>query len=73
VIFQYATKVKALVDAGTCASVTTNSSICGNTSQSYSYYETFVYKTYRIVIVSGVPNHNAEYNQTKVNPNTRCE
>jgi len=46
--------------------------ICGSTSQSYSYYETFIYKTYRVVIVSGVPNHAAEYNQTKVNPNTRC-
>ena len=71
-LFQYATKVKALIDAGTCSSVTTTT-ICGSSSQSYSYYETFVYKTYRVVIVSGVPNHAAEYNQTKVNPNTRCK
>ena len=69
---QYAIKVKALIDAGTCASVSTTT-ICGSTSQSYSYYETFIYKTYRVVIVSGVPNHAAEYNQTKVNPNTRCQ
>jgi hypothetical protein len=27
----------------------------------------------RVVIISGVPNHLAEYNQTRVNPNTRCE
>jgi hypothetical protein len=65
--------VKALIDAGTCASVTTTSTICGSSSLSSSYYETFVYNNYRVVIISGVPNHAAEYNQTKVNPNTRCE
>ena len=71
--FQYATKVKALISAGTCASVTTTSTICGNASISSSYYETFVYNNYRVVIISGVPNHAAEYNQTSVNPNTRCK
>ena len=64
--------MKALIDAGTCANVTTTS-ICGNSSQSYSYYETFVYSNYRVVIIAGVPSHAAEYNQTKPNPNTRCK
>ena len=67
----YATKVKALIDAGTCASITT-STVCGSNSTSAAYYETFVYNNKRVVISSGVPNHNAEYNQTVVNPNTRC-
>ena len=71
-MFQYATKVKALIDAGTCASITT-STVCGSSSTSSAYYETFVYNNKRVVISSGVPNHNAEYNQTLVNPNTRCK
>jgi hypothetical protein len=68
---QYATTVKALIDAGTCSSVSTTS-ICGDDSTSYSYYETFVYGSYRVVIITGVPDHDAEYNQTTTNPNTRC-
>jgi hypothetical protein len=67
-----AIKVKALIDAGTCSSVQTTT-ICGSASNSYGYYETFTYKTYRVVIISGVPTHNAEYSQTMPNPNTRCK
>jgi len=73
IIFQYATTVKALIAAGTCSAVTTTSTICGNSSLSYSSYETFTYNNYRVVVISGVPNHAAEYNQTSANPNTRCE
>lgn len=73
VITQYATKVKALIDAGTCQPVSTTTTLCGSNSTAYSHYETFIYGNYRVVIVSGVPNHNAEYNQTSVNPNTRCK
>ena len=65
--------MKALIDAGTCSSVTTTSTICGDASINSSYYETFTYNNYRVVIMSGVPNHLAEYNQTRVNPNTRCK
>jgi hypothetical protein len=65
--------VKALIDAGTCSSVTTTSTICGNSSLSYSSYETFTYNNYRVVIISGVPNHAAEYSQITTNPNTRCK
>jgi hypothetical protein len=71
--WQYATAVKKLIDAGTCNSITTTSTICGDSSLSSSYYETFTYNSYRVVIISGVPNHAAEYNQTKVNPNVRCK
>jgi hypothetical protein len=39
--------VKALLDAGTCNSVTTTSTICGDASLSSSYYETFTYNNYR--------------------------
>jgi hypothetical protein len=65
--------VKALIDAGTCSSVTTTSTICGNSSLSYSSYETFTYNNYRVVVISGVPNHAAEYSQITANPNTRCK
>ena len=70
--FQIAIKVKALIDAGTCSSVSTLS-YCGSASQAYAYYETFAYKTFRVVIISGVPSHNAEYSQTQANPNVRCK
>ena len=62
-----------MIDAGTCADVTTTSTICGSSSEAYSYYETFLYNDYRVVIISGVPNHAAEYNQTQVNPHIRCK
>jgi hypothetical protein len=68
----YATAVKKLIDAGTCASITTTSTICGDSSLSSSYYETFTYNNYRVVIISGVPNHAAEYSQASNNNNTRC-
>jgi hypothetical protein len=63
-----------LIAAGTCASVTTTSTICGSASISYAYYDTFQYNTtYRVVVTAGVPDHAAEYNQTKSTPNTRCK
>jgi hypothetical protein len=69
----YVSIVKALMASGTCASVTTNSSICGNSSRAYSYYDTFEYNsTYRVTITAGVPDHEAEYDQTKSTPNERC-
>ena len=60
------------MDAGTCATVTTTSTICGSDSISSSYYETFTYGNYRVVITAGVPDHAAEYDQTKSTPNERC-
>ncbi len=61
-----------MIDAGTCSSVSTLS-ICGSAADSYAYYETFTYKTYRVVIISGIPNHKSEYDQTQPNPNLRCK
>ena len=47
------------------------SSNCGDDAT--GYYEEYVTDNARYVIVSGAPKHEAEYNQEKANPNTRCE
>ena len=66
--------MKALIAAGTCASVTYDSTVCGSSTISYAYYDTFEYNsTYRVVVTAGVPDHAAEYNQTKSTPNERCK
>jgi len=62
--------VTALIDAGTCASVSSNSN-CG--SNATGFYYSFEYNGSRIVISSGAPDHRAEYDQEVTNPNTRCE
>ena len=71
---QYATTVKALIDAGTCSSTTVTSN-CGDDAT--GYYETFEYNGSRVIIVSGAPNHEAEselfISTGYFNPNTRCE
>jgi len=70
----YATTVKALIDAGTCSSITTTSN-CGDDAT--GYYETFEYNGSRVIIVSGAPNHEAEselfISTGYFNPNSRCE
>jgi len=71
---EYATIVKALIDAGTCDSVTTGSD-CGDDAE--GYYEAFEYNGSRVIIVSGAPNHEAESELFQsdgfFNPNVRCE
>ena len=71
---QYATTVKALIDAGTCADVETGDA-CGDDAT--GYYETFEYNGQRVIIVSGAPNHDAEStlfdSDGFFNPNTRCK
>ena len=62
--------VKALIDAGTCEEISSNSN-CGD--EATGYYQTFEYNGNRIVISSGAPDHDAEYDQTKPNPNSRCK
>ena len=62
--------VTALIDAGTCASVSSNSN-CG--SNATGFYYSFEYNGSRIVISSGAPDHRAEYDQEVTNPNTRCK
>ena len=76
-IFQYAATVKALIDAGTCSSVSTNSN-CGDDAE--GYYETFEYNGNRVIIVSGAPDHEAESELFipqseggRFNPNVRCK
>merc|ERR1711963_1238570 len=73
----YATIVKAAIDAGQCASISSSSS-CGDSAQ--GYYETFEYNGQRVIISSGAPSHEAEselYIPASeggfFNPNTRCE
>ena len=62
--------VKALIDAGTCEEISSNSN-CGD--EATGYFQTFEYNGNRIVISSGAPDHDAEYDQTKPNPNSRCK
>lgn len=64
------TKVVGYINSNTCGSVSTSSK-CGTSGT--SYYKSFTYNGKRVVIVSGIPNHVAETDQKKPNPNTRCE
>ena len=66
--------MKALIDADTCGSVSTNDN-CGDDAM--GYYETFEYNGNRVIIVSGAPDHDAEselfIEGGRFNPNTRCK
>ena len=68
--------MKALIDAGSCADVS-YSNVCGDSSTSSAYYETFEYAGWRVVISSGVPSHAAESDlllpNGRLNPNRRCK
>ena len=60
----------------TIAALTTTSSVetstdCGDDAE--AYYEVYETDDYRYVIVSGAPEHPAEYDQEEANPNERCE
>ena len=69
-VVDYEDLVKGYIDEGKCDSVTTGSS-CGDNAT--SYYAEFEYNGRRVVIANGIPNHDAEHDQFKVNPSTRCE
>ena len=56
-LFQYATIVKAAIDSGTCASISSETT-CDTSA--ISYYETFEYNGNRVIISSGSPSHDAE-------------
>ena len=64
------TTVKGYIDAGTCDSVTTGSS-CGDNAT--SYFTSFEYNGYRVVVSNGIPDHDAEHDQVHANKNVRCE
>ena len=66
----YVTTVKGYIDAGTCDSVYTGT-LCGTNGT--SYYNSFEYNGYRVIIASGIPDHDAENDALVSNPNTRCE
>ena len=61
---------KALIDAGTCETVAANSN-CGD--DAISYFKDFEYNGERVIISSGIPDHEAEHDMLVSNPNTRCE
>jgi 6-phosphogluconate dehydrogenase len=42
-------------------------------SDGTSYYEATVVNGIRYLVMSGIPSHDAEYDQIKANPNTRCK
>merc|ERR1719268_523485 len=66
----YVTLVKSYIDAGTCDSASANL-VCGDDAT--SYYKEFEYNGQRVVISNGIPDHTAESDAIKPNPNTRCE
>merc|ERR1719397_2511928 len=61
--------VKTYIDDGTCGEVSTGS-LCGDDAT--SYYKEFEYLGNR-VITNSIPDHEAESDAVKANPNTRCE
>ena len=64
------TLVKSYIDSGTCNSVVVGDS-CGDSA--VSYYAEFEYNGRRVVVANDIPDHDAEHDQYRVNPNTRCE
>ena len=66
----YMIAVKALIDAGTCETVASNSN-CGD--DAISYFKDFEYNGERVIVSSGIPDHEAEHDILVSNPNTRCE
>jgi hypothetical protein len=66
----YQTNAIAYINNGTCKSVTKGS--CGYNS-SYSYYSSFTYNGYNVVITSGLPGYPTSDDSTKSNGNTRCQ
>jgi len=63
----YGAQVAALTST---SSVSANSD-CGDNAE--GYFEEYVTGDTKYIIVSGAPNHAAEYGQVHANPNTRCE
>ena len=61
---------KALIDSGSCDTVTANSN-CGSSAS--SYFTTFEYNSMLVVVSSGVPDHEAETDAVNASPNTRRE
>jgi len=68
----YMTLAKELIDSGSCPDVESNGN-CYPDSDLTSYFSTFTYNGKRVMVTSGVPDHEAEDEMVKANPNRRCE
>ena len=64
----YMSLVKTYIDSGTCGEVSTGS-LCGDDAT--SYYKEFEYLGNRVIITNSIPDHEAESDAVKANPNTR--
>jgi len=67
----YVARAKELIDAGTCNEEYADETACGDNAT--SYYTEFVYNGRRVIVSSGIPDHDAESDQLKPNSDTRCE
>ena len=62
---------KALINDGSCPKVEADQDLCGDDAT--SYYTEFEYQGNRVIVASGIPNHDAEHDAEEPNPNTRCK
>ena len=60
--------VKSYIDAGSCGEISTGS-LCGD--EATSYFTEFEYLGKRVIITNSIPDHEAESDAVKPNPNTR--
>merc|ERR1711892_45625 len=66
------TLARDLIEADSCPDVVSNGN-CEYNATLTSYFSTFDYNGMRVIVTSGVPDHEAEADMTKANPNRRCE
>ena len=64
----YVSLVKSYIEAGSCGEISTGS-LCGE--EASSYYKEFEYLGNRVIITNSIPDHEAESDAVKPNPNTR--
>ena len=63
-------QVKSLLDSGSCSRVSGGCN-CGDDAR--GFYRVFDYRGNTVVVASGAPDHRAEHDAPRQNPNTRCE
>ena len=65
-------QVKSLLDSSSdsCPRVSEGCR-CGDDAR--GFYRAFEYKGKTVVVASGAPDHRAEHDAPRQNPNTRCE
>ena len=62
--------MRSLLDSGSCSRVSLGCN-CGDAAR--GFYRTFAYKGSTVVVASGAPDHRAEHDAPRQNPNTRCK